>query len=267
MDGPMSWITNSLLILCVAAGLAAQTPTPPTAADGLAHVAFRVSDVVAVRDYYYKLGFEQSFEYSDAKGITVSYMKVNDRQFIELYRRNRDEEPLGLMHLCFESTQLEALAAVYEGRGLTHTPPNKGRAGNVLFNLQDPERQLLEHNMYLPGSMHMLDSGKHLGATRISDHMVGATTRAKDMQLVRTFYTEKLGAKDLGGTAAVRMLFPGRYGEEVDLEPATPDWKPGLVFGVPDVARAQAELKKRGLAATDPDGVRIIFVVASPLGN
>ena len=46
----MSWITNSLLILCVAAGLAAQTPTPPTAADGLAHVAFRVSDVVAVRD-------------------------------------------------------------------------------------------------------------------------------------------------------------------------------------------------------------------------
>ena len=263
----MNWTTHALLILCLTAGLPAQTPTTPAAAEGIAHVAVRVSDVVAVRDYYYKLGFEQSFEFTDAKGITVSYVKVNDRQFIELYRRNREQEPLGLMHLCFDSSELAALATVYESRGLKPTPPKKGRAGNVLFNLLDPEGQLLEHNQYLPGSTHSLDSGKHLGPNRISGHLVGAAAQAKDVQAMRAFYVEKLGCKDLGGTGAVRMLFPGKFAEEVELEPATPDWKPGLTFEVPDVGAARQEMQKRGLASVDPDGVRIVFVAAPPLSR
>ena len=64
--------------------------------DGIAHVALRVADVAVSREFYAKLDFEQAFEFTDAKGVTTSYVKVNDRQFIELYRRNTPEEPLGL---------------------------------------------------------------------------------------------------------------------------------------------------------------------------
>ena len=36
--------------------------------DGIAHVALRVADVAVSREFYAKLGFEQAFEFTDAKG-------------------------------------------------------------------------------------------------------------------------------------------------------------------------------------------------------
>src|SRR5215831_9642071 len=94
--------------------IAAQgTAQDKVALDGIAHVAFRVSDLSVSREFYRKLGFEQAFEFNDAGGTTVSYMKVNDRQFIELYRRTSDSQPLGLMHICFETSDMDGLHAEY----------------------------------------------------------------------------------------------------------------------------------------------------------
>jgi len=245
---------------------------PAQTLDGIAQAALRVSDVPASREFYGKLGFEQSFEFSDEKGITVSYMKVNDRQFIELYRRNSAEEPLGLMHLCFDSSDLEALVKVYESRGLKPADLRKARAGNLLFNLHDPEGQLLEYTQYLPGSMHSSDRGKHLGKDRISDHMIRAAMAVKDMGPELAFYTTKLGFEERGKGAPVRLLLPGKSGEEVELDPAAPGWKPRLTFAVLDVRRAADELRKRGIpprttgpasvSAADPDGAVIVFTTA-----
>ena len=100
----MRW-TFTFVLALAAWPLAAQDKL---ALDGIAHVAFRVSDLSASRVFYGKLGFEQAFEFSDAAGTTVSYLKVNDRQFIELYRRGQTEkelasQPLGLMHICFDT--------------------------------------------------------------------------------------------------------------------------------------------------------------------
>ena len=218
------------------------------ALDGLTHVALRVSDVAASRAFYEKLGFEQAFEFSDAKGVTTSYMKVNDRQFIELYRRNKPEEALGLMHLCFDTSGLDALVETYKAAGLNPTDHRKARAGNLLFNLRDPENTLIEYTQYLPGSLHSNDRGKHMEQRPVTSHMLAAAAPAKDVAAIRAFYKEKLGFTDLGGKP-VRLVFPGKSGEEVELDAAAPDWKPRLVF---EVAAPKAEI-------TDPDGTRIVF--------
>jgi catechol 2,3-dioxygenase-like lactoylglutathione lyase family enzyme len=255
--------TCILPLFLLAAALAAQT------LEGIAHVALRVSDVPVSREFYRKLGFEQSFEFSDDKGINVSYMKVNDRQFIELYRRNSAEERLGLMHLCLETGALEGLRSVYIRRGLKPTEARKARAGNLLFNLFDPEGQLIEYTQYLPGSMHSEDRGKHLGADRISEHMIRVASAVKDLEALRAFYVEKLGFAVRPGAGPMRLVLPGKSGEAVELDSATAGGKPRLTFAVGDVRRAGDELRKRGIAprasaasnvaAVDPDGAAIVF--------
>lgn len=243
----------------------------PRALDGIAHVAFRVVDVPASREFYQKLGFEQAFEFGDARGTSVSYMKVNDRQFIELYRRGQPSEPLGLMHICFDTSDIARVHDAYVKRGLKPRDVVKARAGNLLFSLHDPEGQLLEYTEYLPGSLHSNERGKHLGKDRISDHMVCASAPVKDLAAERAFYIGTLGFEDLARDGVARLRAPGSSGEVVQLEPSTSDWKPRIEFAVADVPRTRDELRKRGLAVrmsggaalvTDPDGAVIVFTAS-----
>jgi catechol 2,3-dioxygenase-like lactoylglutathione lyase family enzyme len=252
------------LLLCAGARLhAGDTEEPGLALNGVAHVAFRVADVPKSREFYRTLGWEPAFEFSDDKGTATSYVKINDRQFIELYRRNAPTEALGLMHICLEGANLDALVAAYRKGGLTTTEPRKARAGNLLFNIHDPEGHLIEYTQYLPGSLHMNEKGKHVLETRLSDHMIRVSQRVTDVAAVTGFFTGNLGFTYLGPG---RLGAPGASGEEVLLT-ATPEGEPRLVFRVADVKRTIEALKKRGVAVIgdgalvrDPDGALLFFV-------
>ena len=253
-------------MLCSAAPLlAGDTGGPALALNGVAHVAFRVADVPKSREFYRTLGWEQAFEFGDDKGTATSYVKVNDRQFIELYRRNGPTEALGLMHICLEGANLDTLVAEYRRGGITTTEPRKARAGNVLFNIHDPESHLIEYTQYLPGSLHMNEKGKHILETRLSDHMIRVSQPVTDLAAVTAFFTGKLGFTEL---ARGRLVTPGTSGEEILLVTASYDWKPRLVFQVANMKRTAEELKKRGVpvemsAGTalvhDPDGYLLVF--------
>jgi len=253
-------------IWLLAFGMVAKTA--PVDLDGLAHVAYHVTDVAVSREFYDKLGFEQAFEFNDDKGTTTSYVKVNDRQFIELYRRPENAPALGLMHLCFDTSAIEPLRAEYEGRGLKPTENRKARAGNLLFNLKGPEGELLEYTQYMPGSLHSNERGKHLSGRRISDHIVLSSTPVNDLAVERTYFREKLGFSDLGGSTTSTLQIPGQSGEMVELDPATTGWKAKLVFAVSDVQAVAVELRRRGLTPAvsttsvkvlDPDGTVLVF--------
>ena len=84
---------------------------------GIAHIALRVNDLDKSRDFYHKLGFEQGFEFSDNGKISVAYLKVNDRQFIELIPRTSDSQPGGILHTCFEVADIESLHKAYLDTG------------------------------------------------------------------------------------------------------------------------------------------------------
>jgi len=244
----------------------AQAPVPEARAlDGIAHVAFRVSDLSRSRGFYENLGFEQAFEFTDAKGATVSYIKVNDRQFIELYRRDEQSQALGLMHICFDAGDLAKVRAAYVEHGLKPVEIVKARAGNLLFNLRDPEGQVLEYTQYMPGSLHSNERGKHLGAKRISGQLRGASSSVRDLGAGRDFYGVLGFVKEQSGD---RLRVPGDSSEWVQLEALTPEWKPRLEFVVEDMRRAADELKSRGMmvdvtgraaVVRDPDGVTLSF--------
>src|SRR6201996_8737029 len=95
----------------------AQIPTATLA--GIAHLAIRVSDLTRARDFYQKLGFEQAFTLSKDGKVSETFLAVNDHQFIEVYPQQDSSQPLGSMHLCFESTDLEGLHHAYLARSLT----------------------------------------------------------------------------------------------------------------------------------------------------
>ena len=112
-----------LSILMVASFFTPASMPAPLA--GIAHVAFRVSDVAKSREFYRKLGLEQSFAFNDPGKPPVSYIKVNDRQFIELYQQKDETQPLGLMHVCYEASDIEALQKDYVARDVKAPEPKK----------------------------------------------------------------------------------------------------------------------------------------------
>jgi catechol 2,3-dioxygenase-like lactoylglutathione lyase family enzyme len=244
------------------------SPDPSPSLAGIAHLALRVSDVQKSREFYRVLGFEQSFEFADPGKPLVSYIKINDRQFIELYGRADDSQPAGLLHICYETPDIEALRNEYDMRGLNPPASRKARAGNLLFLFRDPEGQILEYTQYLPGSLHFEDRGKHLGERRISEHLVRADIAVQDVNVEHLFYTSKLAFQDIGVGGVIRLRLPGNSGDEVELVATTLATKPRLVFTVANLARAAEELRSRAIAVrtdgasvsvTDPDGTVIVF--------
>jgi catechol 2,3-dioxygenase-like lactoylglutathione lyase family enzyme len=249
----------------------------PANQSGIAHVAFRVADLEAARAFYNKLGFEQFFEMKQGDKTTEAFLKVNDHQFIELYPQTDPAQPIGLMHVCYESSDLEALHTEYVKRGLTVSEVRKAGAGNLLMTMKDPEGQTIEYTEYMPGSRHFEDRGKHLGPQRVGNVMVGATSPARDAAAIRTFYVEKLGFTEIGHGIPARLRMPGDSAQEVDIAAAGPGVKSGIQFGVADVKHTAGILMSLGLAAkptpannptlltvADPDGAVISFVEAVP---
>ena len=266
----MNFIVHRVLPVGFLCAALAGAQTPPLS--GIAHVAFRVGDVKAAREFYQKLGFEQAFEFAQGTETREAFLKVNDRQFIELYPRTADAQPLGLMHVCYEAADLAAVNADYIKRGLTPSVVRKAGAGNLLFTLHDPEDAVIEYTQYMPGSRHTEDRGKHLGEHRVSEQLLGAAFPVKDLGAMREFYASRLGFQDMGRGAHILLKVPGGSNHFVELESAASQAKAGLWFGIADARRAAADLEKRGftvkaaptsVSVTDPDGVTIWFTVSA----
>src|ERR1017187_544607 len=264
--------STSLLMGLVCASLCWAQPANQS---GIAHVALRVASLEAARAFYNKLGFEQFFEMKQGDRTTEAFLKINDHQFIELYPRTDPAQPIGLMHVCYESGNLDALHAEYLKRGLTVSDVRKAGAGNMLMTMRDPEGQTIEYTQYMPGSRHFEDRGKHLGDKRVAVLMVGASTLARDLAAIRTFYLDKLGFTEISHGIPARLRMPGDSGQEVDIAASGAEVKSGIQFGVADVKHTAGILTSLGLAATappannpalltvaDPDGAVISFVKA-----
>ena len=99
-----------LSILSMAFLFAALLPAQTNQITGIAHIAYRASDLDKEVAFFQKLGFEQAFANTSPDGkVTQSFIKVNDRQFIEVYPQSKPGEELGWMHVCYESGDLNAL--------------------------------------------------------------------------------------------------------------------------------------------------------------
>jgi catechol 2,3-dioxygenase-like lactoylglutathione lyase family enzyme len=290
--------TVHIALLVLAAGLstlaAAQEPglPPETKApvavapatlpfNGIAHIAIRVKDIAASVDFYNKLGYQQAFAMTKGDVTTQSFIKINDKQFIELYPINPDnptQDKPEFLHLCFEGVDLNAIHDAYIAEGLMPIAVRKAGAGNLLFTLKGPQQfrdpQNIEYTQYQPGSLHSNDAGKHVGPERIADKMTVVTLAMQDPAAARAFYVEKLG---FSASASNPMLLnlPGGSGEQVEIVAVDKlGAKSSITLSTSSTSKAETQLtnqkipfiparQKAGSATvvTDPDG-NLINIVA-----
>ena len=231
-------LLRSIALFTLAAGIStfasAQAPAPAAAApatvppmNGIAHIAIRVKDIPASVAFYHKLGFDQAFANlgRDGSTITQSFIKLNDRQYIELYpasAQNPAQSTSIFMHLCFEGADLDAIHDYYVAEGLTPISVRTAGAGNLLFTMKGPQQfaepQNIEYTQYMPGSKHTLDFGQHISPDRVGDKMILVALSMQDPSAARDFYVTKMGFTP-SKTNPMRLDLPGTSGEEVEIVP------------------------------------------------
>lgn len=268
----------TFVLALVVTPLKAQNPqqTPPL--NGIAHIAIRVHNLDASRDFYKKLGFDEAFALSKNGAVYQSFIKLNDRQFIELYPTTAKDPEVGFLHLCFESDNLQAVYDDYIARGVT---PNfkirKAGAGNLLFTLKGPiqvsQPQNIEYTQYMPGSRHYSDRGQHLGADRVGTKLVAVTLAMQDPAAARAFYLDKLRFKpDTIYNGRNDLDLPGDSGEMVVIVPVVSlGAKASIMLTSPDIHKSGELLQSKGidfsdgdtLTITDPDG-NLIHIAPEP---
>ncbi len=268
MTTKLRWI-GILALACAATTASIAQPPPPNAGIiGIAHIAFRVSDLDREIVFLGKLGYEKAFTVTYGAKTTEVFIKVNDRQFIELYSQSDPSQPLGWMHVCFEAGDLNALEKYYASEGLNPSPVRKAAAGNLISSFNDPEGRVTEFTQYMPGSRHTLDIGQHLGVGRISDELMGIDLPVKEGAAMKEFYTD-LGFEAEEANGNVRLTNPGAPDLRIELRPASPGAKPEFLFPVPDAKRAYEALEYVGVRAQrsdklvfvhDPDGNLFVFL-------
>ncbi|MGA1983365.1 MAG: VOC family protein [Acidobacteriaceae bacterium] len=276
-------LLRAIALLALAAGLSsfasAQTPPAPAPSaapatlppmNGIAHIAIRVKDIAASVAFYHKLGFDQAFANLGRDGVTVtqSFIKLNDRQYIELYPTaagNPTQSSPEFLHLCFEGADLNALHDYYVAEGLTPIAVRTAGAGNLLFTMKGPlqfaDPQNIEYTQYMPGSKHTLDFGQHLGPDRVGDKMTVVVLDMQDPAAARDFYLTRMGFTPSKTNPALLDL-PGTSGESVQIVPISElGSRSSIVLTTPDLdksaaqlTRQQVEFKRASATTTDAKG-------------
>ena len=240
------WIAIPALACALTVLAIAQPPAPGVGITGIAHIAFRVSDLDREIAFLGKLGYEQSFAITNNGKTAEVFVKINDRQFVELYPQSDPPQPLGWMHVCFEAGDLNALIKYYDSTGLKAAPVRKAGAGNLISNMNDPESRVTEFTQYMPGSRHTLDRGQHLGANRVSTELMGFDLPVKEGAAEKEFYSD-LGFEVQEANGNVRLTAPGAPDVRIELRAAHPGAQPQFLFPVPDVRKAADALKNSGV--------------------
>jgi len=193
--------------LCISALLTseslAQTSTPVSrpAIVGVAHIGLKTDDMAAARKFYTGvLGFQEPFSLDKAPGegtgLLLTYFKVNDHQYIEMFPELTNSKMDRLSHISFETANAEQMRAYLASKGVK--VPEKlepMQDGNRGFDVTDPDGHDVEFVEYVPGSLHSRNFGKFLPDTRISTRMIHVGVVVKDRAAADRFYRDILGFK------------------------------------------------------------------------
>jgi len=129
-----------LLWLSVAGFCQTGEPTRPKIL-GVAHIGLRTDDLAAARKFYGALlGYQEPFTYSEGGNLLLTYFKVNDHQYIEVFPELKDPQQDRLSHISFETSDAEQLRAYLASKGVK--VPDKLDPmgdGNRGFEVADPD--------------------------------------------------------------------------------------------------------------------------------
>src|SRR5258708_1420972 len=142
-----------LIALTSALTFAADAPQRPRIT-GVAHIALFVHDIEKSRAFYKGfLGFGEPFSLNKPDGgLSMTFIKVNDRQYIEL---SPEVEPGTdrLNHISVETDNVEAMRVYLASKGIkVPEKVNLGGIKNLSFTITNPHRPRSEFVQSMPNS-------------------------------------------------------------------------------------------------------------------
>jgi lactoylglutathione lyase len=249
-----------MAVFALASGSQAQEKTVPRIT-GMAHMAYHVTNLKQARDYYEGfLGFQEAFATKNADGSDhIVYIKINDRQYIELYA-----EPFqnyGYIHDAgFETNDAKGMRDHLAAIGVkVPDTVTKDEAGDLGFSVIDPSGFTLRVVQYLPTSMTGKTKGKFMSVARISDHIDHIGLLVKDRETSWKWYGDAFGfTKDGDGSKMAVPDSPDRF--ELGVEKKTPvearfHIKDHICLGNSDVPAMTAELRAKPQSAEFPKAI------------
>ena len=259
---------------------------------GVAHIALYVSDIEKSRAFYKDfLGFGEPFQIDNPdKSLALTFIKVNDRQYIELFPGLKPGADR-LNHISIQTDDAETMRVYLASRGVAvpaKTP--KGRIKNSNFNVKDPDGHTVEIVQYEPDGFTVREKGKYMTDARASDRILHLGIIVGDLAAANKFYGDILGFREIwrgssNGTTLswTNMQVPdGEDYIEFMLYKDLPDpdkrgTQHHICLLTPNLAKTQAKLealpyrktytrpmeartgvnRKRQLNLFDPDGTRV----------
>ena len=282
----------SFVLLTAVATLAAEPQRPHIT--GISHIALYVHDLERSRAFYEKwLGYQEPYSLSDTNGhLHLTFVKINDTQFIELFPEKASQTNSDrLYHISVQTDDAEAMRLYLASRGVkVPDKANKGRIGNLEFNVVDPDGHQVEIVQYLPGSWTVRERGREMSDARVSTHLKHVGIIVTNLEASLKFYHDILGfqetwrgARNTNQLSWVNLKVPdgSDYIELMLYNELPPPDKRGtahhLSLEVPDIEKAKAALeaktaftnysrplqiqtginRKRQMNLYDPDGTRV----------
>ena len=175
----------------------AQTPPRPHIL-GISHIALLAHDYEKSRAFYGDfLGFQEPYDLKKPDGSPImTFFKVNDRQYIELYPETEANSDR-MTHVSLETDDIEGLRLYLKSKGVdVPDQAHKARIGNLSFDIIDPAGHKIEMVQYMPGGRTVEAYGKFMSDTRISKHMTHVGLIVTKLDPEYKFYTEILGFKE-----------------------------------------------------------------------
>jgi catechol 2,3-dioxygenase-like lactoylglutathione lyase family enzyme len=217
-----------------------QTAAPRPHIPGLAHVAFRVSDMERTSAFYENLlGYEEPFSLKNGNGkTTIAFVKVNDLQYVELFQGDSRSQGQ-LDHFALYT---DALAAMRTYLAAQRVPIieniHQGRIGNSFLTIRDPDGHPVEILQYSKTSLTARSQGKFMPAGRVSNHIAHVGILVSSVGSAMKFYRDLLGFREFSRGA-------GENGQPGWVDLQTPDGSDYIELipysGVPTPAYLKAQ--------------------------
>ena len=187
-----------LLFITVSSKAQSAMPKRPKIT-GVAHAAFFTKDLDNTRQFFKDyMGFAEPIVVNSNQGqIALTIIKINDRQFVELFPE-RSEGTNRLYHFAIETDDAEAMRVYLEAKGfkVPQTTP-KGRTGNSNYTVTDPNGVICEIVQYEPDGMTARNYGQDMPDTRISTRMSHVGFMCPDLDRAVEFYTGVLEFREV----------------------------------------------------------------------
>jgi len=186
------------IILFTLVAVCAFSQTRP-AIVGVAHIGLFTDDLAAARAFYgHVLGFDEAFTLDKpAGGLMLTYFKVNDHQYIEVFPELKSPDQDRLSHIAFETTNAQQLRDYLAAKEVKVPDKLKpGLDGNLSFMIKDPDGHNVEFVQYMPGSLHTRNFGKALPDTRVSQRIIHVGVTVQNREASDHLYKDILGFKE-----------------------------------------------------------------------